>query len=138
MSETLAILDRFYAAELAYLSGETGFEPVAEFLDPEIVLHQAEGLPYGGQWRGPDGLARFLAVMARTWASFEILAQETLVDGDRVSVLSQVRARGRATGTELEFPILQLIRLRHGRLAEVRPFYWDTAAVAAVCAGADR
>ncbi|MGW0518151.1 nuclear transport factor 2 family protein [Crossiella sp. NPDC003009] len=135
MTDAALILDRFYAAELAYLAGESGFEPVAEFLDPDIVLYQAEGLPYGGQWRGPEGLARFMAVMARTWASFEILAQERLADGDRVVVLSQVRARGRATGAELEFPILQFIRLREGRLAEVRPFYWDTAAVAAACTG---
>jgi ketosteroid isomerase-like protein len=48
-------------------------------------------------------------------------------------VLTHVRARARATGKRVEFPILQTIRVVDGCIAEVRPFYWDTAAIAAAC-----
>jgi ketosteroid isomerase-like protein len=48
-------------------------------------------------------------------------------------VLTQVHVRARATGLELDFPILQTITIRQGRIAEVRPFYWDTAAIAEAC-----
>jgi ketosteroid isomerase-like protein len=53
-------------------------------------------------------------------------------DGTAV-VLTHVRARARATGRELDFPILQTIAASNGRITEVRPFYWDTAAVADAC-----
>lgn len=48
-------------------------------------------------------------------------------------VLTNVRAQARATGRELEFPILQTITVAGGRITEVRPFYWDSAAIAAAC-----
>jgi uncharacterized protein len=44
-----------------------------------------------------------------------------------------VRARARCTGRGLDFPILQTITVDAGRISEIRPFYWDTAAVADVC-----
>jgi hypothetical protein len=45
----------------------------------------------------------------------------------------RVRARARATGRELRFPILQTITVEDGRITEVHPFYWDTAAIAKAC-----
>ncbi len=48
-------------------------------------------------------------------------------------VLTQVHGRSRVTGRALDFPILQTITLEDGRITEVRPFYWDTAAIANAC-----
>jgi ketosteroid isomerase-like protein len=44
-----------------------------------------------------------------------------------------VRARARATGRELEFPILQQVRGEDGRICEVRPFYRDAKEIADAC-----
>jgi hypothetical protein len=44
------------------------------------------------------------------------------------------RRGARATGRELGFAIPQTLTFADGRIAEVRPFYWDTAAVADACA----
>ncbi len=49
-------------------------------------------------------------------------------------MLTQVHARARATGRALDFPILQTLTVKEGRIAEVRPFYWDTHAIADACA----
>jgi ketosteroid isomerase-like protein len=98
-----------------------------------VVLHQADALPYGGLWRGHEGMERFFVAMSATWESFELLEQDFFADGDTVVVRTQVRARARVTGRQLEFPILQTITVQVGRITEVRPFYWDTAAIAAAC-----
>ncbi|RKT84530.1 hypothetical protein SAMN05421805_103464 [Saccharopolyspora antimicrobica] len=139
-SNTKTILKRMYAAEAEYLlaggPGNADFEPLAEHFSSEVVLHQAEALPYGGIWRGHADLERFFAAMSGTWAVFEFVEQELVAtdeDTGTAVVLTQVRARSRATGRELEFPILQTITIRDDRIAEVRPFYWDTAAIAAAC-----
>jgi ketosteroid isomerase-like protein len=51
---------------------------------------------------------------------------------------TQVRARARATGRELEFLILQQVRVEDGRICEVRPFYRDTKEIADACLASSR
>jgi ketosteroid isomerase-like protein len=127
-----------YAAERDYLAaggpGIASFATLAPYFAPDVVLHQAAALPYGGTWCGHDGMERFFIAMSRTWAVFEMLEQEFLSTTGTAVVLTQVHARARATGKELDFPILQTIRVVDERIAEVRPFYWDTAAISAACA----
>lgn len=137
-SDAAAVLRGMYEAEAVYLAaggpGVASFDTLAPYFAPDVVLHQAEALPYGGTWRGHDGMTEFFLAMAATWAEFEMLEQRFLATGETSVVLTQVRARARATGQELTFPILQTVRIENGRIAEVRPFYWDTAAIAAACA----
>ena len=137
--ELRGVLQDFYAAEAAYFTaggpGEADFGELAQHFHPDVVLYQDPGLPYGGDWRGRDGMERFLAVMSRTWERFEFGDQEFWFRGSAAVVLTRVSARARATGIELEFPILQHILIRDRQLAEVRPFYWNTAAIAAACSG---
>ncbi|MFC9297262.1 nuclear transport factor 2 family protein [Streptomyces sp. NPDC057011] len=135
-SETLT---RFYAAETAYVAaggpGRAAFDDIAACLDPQVVLHQAPGLPYAGDWRGPEGIERFMAVMGEAWRSIEFLDQHRMIDGPDVVVTSRVRFVARATGRSLETRIVQLMTVRDGKITEIRPFYWDPPAVAAALQG---
>lgn len=134
----VAILTGMYKAEEECLAaggpGEASFDLLAPFFTPDVVLHQAGALPYGGVWRGHAGIEQFFLAMSRTWESFDMVEQEFLATGETAVVLTQVRARARSSGRELTFPILQTITFKDRRIAEVRPFYWDTAAIADACA----
>lgn len=136
--DATAVLAGMYAAEEQYLAaggpGKASFEPLARFFADDVVLYQADALPYGGIWQGHRGMEQFFTAMSDTWESFEMLEQEFLATQGPVVVLTYVRARARATGRELTFPILQTIAMAGGRITEVRPFYWDTAAIAEACA----
>ncbi|MEV0303035.1 nuclear transport factor 2 family protein [Streptomyces prasinus] len=136
--ESATVLAGMYAAEAEYLAaggpGEASFDLLAPFFARDVELHQADALPYGGTWRGHDGLARFFLRMGEVWESFDMVEQEFLATGETAVVLTQVRARARATGRELGFPVLQTITVKDGRITEVRPFYWDTRAIADACA----
>lgn len=128
-----AVLNRFYAAEREYVAtGGSDFGPMADCLHPDVVLYSMPGLPYGGIWRGHDGLQRFNATMSRAWESIEFLEQHQVPDGDRVAVFLKVRFRARATGRELETTILQLNTVVDGLITEFRPYYWDPAAITEV------
>jgi ketosteroid isomerase-like protein len=135
--DALAVLKGMYAAEQAYLDaggpGRASFATLAPFFAPDVVLHQAGSLPYGGTWRGHAGMERFFVAMSAAWESFAMLEQEFHPAGDVVAVRTQVRATARATGRALEFPILQTVRVSDGRIVEIWPFYWDTAAIADAC-----
>ncbi len=134
-----AVMEKFYAAEAAYVAaggyGRASYERAADCLDPEVVLHQAPGLPFTGTgtWRGRDGMERFLARFSEVWESMDFLDQQHWGDGDTLVVRNRVRFRARATGREVETLILQLITVKDGRMLECRPFYWDPAAIAEAC-----
>lgn len=141
--EPLEVLRGMYAAEAAYLAaggpGRASFDLLAPFFAPDVVLRQAEALPYGGEWRGHQGMARFFTAMSAVWESFDMREQEFLATGATgapatLVVRTRVRARARATGRVLDFPILQTVTVTDGRISEVNPFYWDTAAIADACA----
>ncbi len=136
-TDTLTVLRGMYAAEAEYLAaggpGTASFDSVAPSFAPDVVLHQAEALPFGGTWRGHEGMERFFMAMSQTWEVFDMVEQDFLATEPTAVVLTQIHARARATGTELDFPILQTLDVREGRITEVRPFYWDTAAIAAAC-----
>jgi ketosteroid isomerase-like protein len=137
-TESVTVLTGMYAAEAEYLAaggpGEASFDLLAPFFAPDVELHQADALPYGGTWRGYDGLARFFLRMGEVWESFDMVEQEFLATGETAVVLTRIRSRARATGRELGFPVLQTITVKDGRITEVRPFYWDTRAIADACA----
>ncbi|WKX69978.1 nuclear transport factor 2 family protein [Streptomyces sp. XD-27] len=136
--DSMTVLTGMYAAEAEYLAaggpGQAPFALLAPFFAPDVVLHQADALPYGGTWRGHAGMERFFVMMSQVWETFDMAEQEFLATGETAVVLTRVRARARATGRELTFPILQTIKVTDGRIANVRPFYWDTAAIADACA----
>ncbi|MEU3741133.1 MULTISPECIES: nuclear transport factor 2 family protein [unclassified Streptomyces] len=138
--DSVSVLTGMYEAESRYLAaggpGRASFDLLAPYFSPHVVMHQAEALPYGGTWRGHDGMTRFFLAMAATWETFEIGEQRFLATGETAVVHTQVHARARATGRELAFPVLQTIAVRDGRITEVRPFYWDTAAIVAATATA--
>ncbi|MER6850113.1 nuclear transport factor 2 family protein [Streptomyces flaveolus] len=137
-TESAEVLTGMYAAEAEYLAaggpGEASFDLLAPFFAPDVELHQADALPYGGVWRGHEGMTRFFLLMGEVWESFHMVEQQFLATGETAVVLTQVRARARASGRELGFPILQAITVKNGRITEVRPFYWDTRAIADACA----
>lgn len=113
-----AVLEGMYAAEARYLAaggpGVAEFGLITPFFAPDVVLHQAKALPYGGEWHRHSGLERFFLAMSRTWESFEMKEQTFLATESPLVLLTQVHVRARATGLELDFPILQTITIRQG------------------------
>ncbi|WP_164923810.1 nuclear transport factor 2 family protein [Sinorhizobium fredii] len=132
-----ATLKRFYAAETVYLApGGGDFGPIAETLDPGCVLYQPATLPYGGEWRGPEGFRAWMEAFGRVWSHLEVRDPQFYPSGDEVIVSrSHVHATVRATGQAVDWPLMQFFRVRNNRIVELRPFYWDTAALLAGIGG---
>ncbi|WP_331771132.1 nuclear transport factor 2 family protein (plasmid) [Embleya sp. NBC_00888] len=130
----LAVLETFFAAEAAYVAaggrpGGASFAELAACLDPDVVMYQSPGLPYGGPRHGPSGIEDFMAAMSEAWQDMEFLEQRFAVDGDSVAILNHGLLTARATGRVLDTWVMQMITIRNGLIIEIRPFYWDTKAV---------
>lgn len=108
---------------------------VLSFLDPDIKVIEAGSLPYAGVYVGHDGFCRLARTMKETWEFRPGKTFEFVASGDRVVVLTLGQAVARATGVEIEWRLSEVCTLANGLITEIRPFYWDTAAVAAAVSG---
>jgi ketosteroid isomerase-like protein len=78
----------------------------------------------GEAYRGHEGIERFFTEQAEQWGDsvrFEI--NETRAVGDQVVVgIGRFRARGQASGVDLNVPLGVFIRVRNGKIVYQRLF----------------
>ncbi len=130
--ENVEIVRRlFEAVEKRDLAG------VLDAYDPEIVIREADGLPYGGVYQGYEGAQKHAAGYVQTWGNFQTADEQkmdaTFLDaGDCVVVLWRERA---ADGErKLDSSAASVYKLRMGKIIESEMFQ-DTAAVLQFLAG---
>lgn len=107
--------------------GKGDLAAMAALLDPEIVVHEAAGLPYGGEYHGPEGMGALLQKLNTVLEGFQVKPEQYFVSGDDVAALIRVTGRGRLTGQAVDMPVMEVWRIKNGRAVMIRPFYWDTA-----------
>ena len=117
------MLERFYAAEREFVSGDStcGFEAMRDTLADNVALHQSPDLPFGGEYVGPDRYREWAEAM---WAIFDVVDvrdAEFFGREDAVVVVCRLVTRSRATGATMDQPMAQVVRVRQGRITEFRP-----------------
>jgi ketosteroid isomerase-like protein len=84
----------------------------------DMEFHEPGSLPYGGVYRGPEGLGRLFGALAEHWDDLYLGIDEILDAGDAAVVRGRVQARSKATGAAVDEPYLEILRFRDGKLAE--------------------
>jgi uncharacterized protein len=126
---TLATVRRFMAA--------TGVERRNErrsLLHDDFVVHEAEGLPFSGDYHGSEG---FFELLKRMNDVLELRAGPVTTDplgDDAVAARFRLTFTSRASGKSVEMGLVEIYTVRHGRIAELDVYYKDPAAVAALLA----
>jgi hypothetical protein len=130
-AEDVEVVRRFTAG---LRSGEVA--ACLELLHPENVFDEAEGLPFAGDYSGHEGFMRLLKDVNRL---FEVkLAEPQISDaGDCVVVQLTGTFTSRATSRSAEMPVVDLYRVRDGKVAHVDVYYKDTRAMYALIAEGD-
>lgn len=130
------VLDAFYKAEREYMAAapeDRDFSGIAATLAPNVRMEQTSALPYAGVYVGPHGMQDWTRRMADYFDVVDVQNPEIFErpNSDRIVVLSNVHFKVRSTGEEMDFPFCQAITvdLERGVIVELRPFYWDVAAV---------
>ena len=124
------LLSAVYAA-----AGARDWDKVESLLHPDFVLHEAEVLPFGGEWRGKDALERCAAAMYGTWAEAKVDIHD-ITGGDSwaVTVLTLTMTPKGAKDPERE-TFQQIVceagSFEDGLLKDLRIHYFDAAEVAA-------
>ena len=90
--------------------------------DEEAEFHPLRAQLEGESYSGHDGLRRFVAEMTQDFEEVRFEIEETRDAGEQVVGIGRFRARGRASGVDLDVPLGVLTRIRRGRIVYTRFF----------------
>jgi ketosteroid isomerase-like protein len=96
-------------------------------LDPDVELVTLKSVLDGSEYRGHEGLRRWLADMREDWTEWELALDEVQeVAPDRILVKAHMSLRGQS-GVALDQPAAWLCQMRAGRATKIQ-FFADPAA----------
>ncbi|MBX9860259.1 MAG: nuclear transport factor 2 family protein [Sphingomonas sp.] len=103
---------------------------VVALLHPDLEWTEAEGFPYySGTWRQPsDVVEKLLVPLMRDWDDFSAVADDFIVEGDRVVSLGAYGGTSKATGRPMRAPFAHVWRIADGKLQRF-DMYTDTLVV---------
>lgn len=89
----------------------------------DIEWHEAEGMPYGGVYHGGEAVAQnVFGPITQDVVDFAVTAEEFIASGDAVAAVVRYTGTGRATGKELNLPVVHLWKVRNGKVEQFRQF----------------
>jgi hypothetical protein len=119
----LAVARRLYEA-----AARGDWDAAERELHPELVIHEAASMPYAGTYHGRDALRRLSGVVHGYWPGTRVGRLGMAAGSGRVVVFFEMRID--APGGEIVHEIVEVNEFRDGLVAVIKPFYWDTGAMA--------
>ena len=112
---------------------ERDLETMFELYDPQVVIREASSLPYGGEYKGHEGVVEHGLGYLGTWQPVqqpgdEALEPEFLGAGEKVFV----RWRQKATapdGEHVDLPAISEYCVRGGKIVSSAMHHFDTGAI---------
>ena len=90
--------------------------------DEEAEFYPLRAQLEGDSYRGHEGMERFLGEMAEDWEDVRFEIDETRDAGEQVVGIGRFRARGRASGVDINVPVGVFTRVRQGKIVYARFF----------------
>ncbi len=122
MTKPIDLVRAFYTAV-----GKGDVPAVLALLHPELEWTEAQGFPYySGTWTRPQEVVeKLLAPLMRDWDDFSAVADDFIVEGDRVVSLGAYAGVSKATGKAMRAPFAHVWRVADGKLKRF-DMYTDT------------
>jgi uncharacterized protein len=118
---------------------ERDIEPMREIYDPAVEINEAASLPYGGRFRGFEGVIEHGLGYLAAWEHLQTdddrdLEAEFMGAGDRVLVRWRQKAHA-DDGQAISVPVISEYVLRAGKVIQSRMHTFDSQALAGFLAG---
>jgi uncharacterized protein len=123
------IVDRFVKS----LVGQR-IDDARRMLHDDLVVDEAGGLPFSGQYNGPQG---FVDLLEKITANLDLTlnpAIEYLHTGATVAMRTRMKFTARSSGKSVETGLLEIYTIRDGLIVQLDVYYKDPSAVAALLA----
>ena len=120
---TRSVVRQFYDYSL-----RADLEGVAKNLHPDVVNYEAASLPYGGTHTGRDGVLELLAQLYSMIDLDAVLVGDVLVNSQRAAAFLEISFGDSANNRKIS--VVETFVVRDGLIAEIKPYYFDTSALA--------
>jgi uncharacterized protein len=114
-----------------FASGDV--EGILALTDPEIEIQHVEGLPWGGRYKGHEGVLQFIQRLLEN-VEARLEPQATFEAGDTVVHIARARGTARATGRSVDLPEVHLWKVRDGKIVSLASYIQRDAMLAALAA----
>ena len=101
------------------------FDRMKSYLHPEVIVTEADCLPYSGIHRGPDAYIQLVHTVVGAWDDLSLSVDAMAEAGDMVIVVSVFSGKNKA-GVAFNMPMTEVFHFSDGKISEVRPYYFDT------------
>jgi uncharacterized protein len=129
MSEPQAVVVAFMHA-----LGEQRFDDARALLHDDVVVYEMEGVPYRGEYRGPQA---FFDLYGQMNAAMELTPHDPiqhLLADDTVAIRYRLKFTSRVSGNSVEMGMVEIYTVRAGLIVELDVYYKDPSAVTALLA----
>lgn len=116
-SERVELVKRLYGA-----INRRDFDGGFELVDPEFEWRVPDRAIFPGTYRGREEIERLINAQLEVFDEFEIEPEKYFERGEDVVVFVRQRARGGASGAQVEIRIGHLWTIRGGRAVRMRVF----------------
>jgi len=126
MTTPADLVRAFYAAIAA------GDVPgLMDLLHPDLAWTEAQGFPYySGTWRHPaDVVEKLVVPLMRDWTDFSAVADDFVIDGNRVVSIGAYAGIHKGTGKAMRAPFAHVWQIAGGKLQRF-DMYTDTLLIA--------
>jgi ketosteroid isomerase-like protein len=101
-------------------------------LDDDAPIRDHD-IPDPGDYRGPRGFVQWLKDWNEAWEAWSMVPEEYIDAGDKIVMVFQIKARGRASGLEVDRHDALVYEYRGDRIVAVD--YYNSREQAAAAAG---
>jgi uncharacterized protein len=104
-------------------------EGVAKVLHPDIVIYEPASLPYGGSHTGRDAALQLLGQLYSMIDLDAVVVSDVLFGSERAAAFLEI-SFGDSTSSR-KVSVIETFVIRDGLIGEIKPYYFDTAALVA-------
>ncbi|KRA31089.1 hypothetical protein ASD81_16520 [Nocardioides sp. Root614] len=117
-------MNQFYNAALS-----KDLVAIAAILHPNVIVHEASSLPYGGAHEGRDNVLILLAMLFDGIPLELVVRSEVLISGSRAAAFLEVPFGFDDSANPISMPVVETFVVEQGLITQIRPYYFDTAAI---------
>jgi ketosteroid isomerase-like protein len=103
-------------------------EKARQYIAEDFVIKEARSLPFGGEWRGPEGFVGLMKAIPAAFPNFHFEPGPMVTDGKTMVVFSATISGDTPHG-RFEQPFVEYWICRDGKVVSALPFWHDTKAV---------
>ena len=106
---------------------ERDMEAIRDIMDPDVELHEPQGIAGGGTQHGFDEIVEnVFSRIGTEWEDVSVVPERYVADGDTVVVLLTWSGTASKTGKSVEYPNAHVFDFEDGKIVQWRS-YADTA-----------